>query len=120
MASLDVDEYNRAVEATTKAVQQLGLDDDEEGFPALPKLNIGGTEFQTRIDVLRSQPGSLLSEFSPSQLSRGATRAPWRLTLSLPRGRLTSLAAIAPSSRCSRRVHGRGGVRVRRQGPLLL
>lgn len=51
-----------AVEEVARATGALGLEDEADGFPPLPRLNIGGAEFQTRIAVLRSQPGSLLSE----------------------------------------------------------
>jgi hypothetical protein len=53
-----------AVEEVARATGALGLEDEADGFPPLPRLNIGGAEFQTRIAVLRSQPGSLLSECS--------------------------------------------------------
>lgn len=65
---LDVNEYNAAVDAITAQAQQLGIDHsgaaaaEEDGFPPIPRLNIGGTEFQCRVEHLRSQPGSFLSE----------------------------------------------------------
>lgn len=55
-----LDEYNRAVDDLTRVAGALGMQ-EEEGFPPLPRLNIGGQEFQTKLSVLRSQPGSLLS-----------------------------------------------------------
>ena len=35
---------------------------EEAGFPAFPRINVGGTEFQCSIEALRSQPGSLLTD----------------------------------------------------------
>jgi hypothetical protein len=65
-AKLDVEEYNRAVDAIAATVSQLGVGaqpaEEEDGFPVICKLNVGGTEFQCHRDHLRSQPGSLLSE----------------------------------------------------------
>jgi hypothetical protein len=52
----------------TAQAQQLGIDQsgaaaaEEDGFPPIPRLNIGGTEFQCRVEHLRSQPGSFLSK----------------------------------------------------------
>jgi hypothetical protein len=66
---LDVNEYNAAVDAITAQAQQLGIDQsgaaaaEEDGFPPIPRLNIGGSEFQCRVEHLRSQPGSFLSEY---------------------------------------------------------
>ena len=31
-------------------------------FPAFPRINVGGQEFQCSLEALRSQPGSLLTE----------------------------------------------------------
>ncbi len=65
-AKLDVEEYNRALDAITSTAAQLGVaaaEEEEDGFPAICKLNVGGQEFQCHRDFLRSQPGSYLSEF---------------------------------------------------------
>jgi hypothetical protein len=71
---LNVDEYNAAVDAITAQAERLGVNaggadaaagaagaEEEDGFPPIPRLNVGGTEFQCRVADLRSQPGSLLT-----------------------------------------------------------
>lgn len=63
-AKLDVEEYNRAIDSIANTVAQLGVESaEEDGFPVICKLNIGGQEFQCHRDHLRSQPGSLLSKY---------------------------------------------------------
>jgi hypothetical protein len=49
------------IEGHAAAPAAAGSADEEDGFPPVPRLNIGGTEFQCHVKHLRSQPGSYLT-----------------------------------------------------------
>jgi hypothetical protein len=58
---------------------------EEAGFPAFPRINVGGVEHQASLEALRSQPGSLLTdvftgnaEASDCASGGGARRRQWR------------------------------------------
>ncbi len=115
-AKLDVEEYNRALDAITNTAAGLGVSaEEEDGFPAICKLNVGGHEFHCRREHLRSQAGSLLSECRAEYRGDAATDRghPPPFTPRRRAGRPTDARPLSHATPTrSRRFHGRGGVRV--------